>query len=55
MHIEIQYLPCLEYVSLLIHSNHVEFEVMENFPKQTFRNRTFLLGANGTRDSNLQY
>ena len=33
MHIEIQYLPCLEYVSLLIQSNHVEFEVMENFPK----------------------
>jgi hypothetical protein len=28
-------------------SNHVEFEVMENFPKQTFRNRTHLLGANG--------
>ena len=47
MHIEIQYLPCLEYVSLLIHSNHVEFKVMENFPKQTFRNRTYLLGANG--------
>ena len=47
MHIEIHYLPCLEYVSLLIHSNHVEFEVMENFPKQTFRNRTYLLGANG--------
>lgn len=47
MHIEIQYLPCLEYVSLLTHSNHVEFEVMENFPKQTFRNRTYLLGANG--------
>ena len=47
MHIEIQYLPCLEYVSLLIQSNHVEFEVMENFPKQTFRNRTYLLGANG--------
>jgi hypothetical protein len=47
MHIEIHYLPCLEYVSLLIHSNHVEFEVMENFPKQTFRNRTYVLGANG--------
>ena len=47
MHIEIQYLPCLEYVNLLIQSNHVEFEVMENFPKQTFRNRTYLLGANG--------
>jgi hypothetical protein len=47
MHIEIHYLPCLEYVSLLIHSNHVDFEVMENFSKQTFRNRTYLLGANG--------
>lgn len=47
MHIEIHYLPCLEYVSLLIHSNHVDFEVMENFPKQTFRNRTYLLGVNG--------
>jgi len=47
MHIEIQYLPCLEYVNLLMQSNHVEFEVMENFPKQTFRNRTHLLGANG--------
>ena len=47
MHIEIQYLPCLEYLSLLIQSDHVEFEVMENFPKQTYRNRTYLLGANG--------
>jgi len=47
MHIEIQYLPCLEYINLLIRSNHVEFEVMENFPKQTFRNRTYVLGANG--------
>jgi hypothetical protein len=48
MHIEIHYLPCIEYVSLLIQSNQVDFEVMENFPKQTFRNRTYLLGANGT-------
>jgi hypothetical protein len=47
MHIEIQYLPCLEYIKLLIHSNQVEFEMMEHFPKQTFRNRTYLLGANG--------
>lgn len=47
MHIEIHYLPCLEYVSLLVNSDHVDFEVMENFPKQTYRNRTYLLGANG--------
>jgi len=47
MHIEIHYLPSLEYLSLLIQSDHVEFEVMENFPKQTFRNRTYILGANG--------
>jgi hypothetical protein len=47
MHLEIHYLPCLEYMSLLVHSSHVDFEVMENFPKQTYRNRTYLLGANG--------
>lgn len=47
MHIDIHYLPSLEFFTLALNFNQIEFEVMENFPKQTFRNRTYLLGANG--------
>jgi hypothetical protein len=47
MHVEIHYLPSLEYVSLLVRSPKICFEVEENFPKQTFRNRALILGANG--------
>lgn len=47
MHIEIHYLPSIEYMALIYAASEVQFEVYENFPKQTFRNRTRILGANG--------
>jgi hypothetical protein len=47
MHIDIQYLPSLEYCALIFAEPQVEFEVFENFPKQTYRNRSYILGANG--------
>ena len=47
MHIDIHYLPSLEYCSLIFSEATIEFEVFENFPKQTYRNRSYILGANG--------
>ena len=47
MHIDIQYLPSLEYCALVFAEPHIQFEVFENFPKQTYRNRSYILGANG--------
>jgi hypothetical protein len=47
MHIDIHYLPSLEYCALLFSEPVIEFEVFENFPKQTYRNRSYILGANG--------
>jgi hypothetical protein len=47
MHIELHYLPSLEYMSLLLQNPDLVFEVEENFPKQTYRNRCLILGANG--------
>lgn len=47
MHIETHYLPSLEYMTVLLQQPSVLFEVEENFPKQTYRNRCMILGANG--------
>jgi hypothetical protein len=47
MHIETHYLPSLEYMSVLLQNPTLIFEVEENFPKQTYRNRCLILGANG--------
>ena len=47
MHIDIHYLPSLEYCALIFSEPNVVFEVCENFPKQTYRNRSYILGANG--------
>ena len=47
MHIELHYLPSLEYMTLLLQNPSLVFEVEENFPKQTYRNRCLILGANG--------
>lgn len=47
MHIEIHYLPSLEYMTILLQNPSLLFEVEENFPKQTYRNRCLILGANG--------
>ena len=47
MHIDIQYLPSLEYCAVTFAEPQIEFEVYEHFPKQTYRNRSYILGANG--------
>ena len=47
MHIDIQYLPSLEYCAVIFAEPEIEFEVYEHFPKQTYRNRSYILGANG--------
>ena len=47
MHIDIQYLPSLEYCAVIFAEPQIKFEVYEYFPKQTYRNRTYILGANG--------
>lgn len=47
MHIEIHYLPSLEYMTILLQNPSLLFEVEENFPKQTYRNRCLIVGANG--------
>ncbi|WP_395768313.1 WbqC family protein [Aquirufa sp.] len=47
MHIDIHYLPSVEYCALIFDEPSIEFEVYENFPKQTYRNRSYILGANG--------
>ena len=47
MHIDIHYLPSVEYCALLFSQPSILFEVNENFPKQTYRNRSYILGANG--------
>ncbi|MHA8063686.1 WbqC family protein [Aquirufa aurantiipilula] len=47
MRIEIHYLPSIEYFTLLLSQEQVQFEVHEHFQKQTYRNRALILGANG--------
>lgn len=47
MHIELHYLPSIEYMSLLYSSEKIEFELEEHYIKQSYRNRTMILGANG--------
>lgn len=42
------YLPPVSWFSVLLHQNsEVVFEQYENFPKQTYRNRANIYGANG--------
>jgi len=47
MHIELHYLPSIEYISLILQKEEIIFEIFENFPKQTFRNRCEILTSNG--------
>jgi hypothetical protein len=42
------YLPNVQYLSSVIHHDHVVIEKHENFVKQTFRNRCDIVTANGT-------
>ncbi len=44
--IEPHYFGCLEYFCLVQHCDEVLFEVMDSFSKQTYRNRTYILGSN---------
>lgn len=42
------YLPPISWFSVFLDSeNEITFEQFENFPKQTYRNRTVIYGANG--------
>ncbi len=45
--IELHYLPSIEYFTCLHTYDTIHLEVQENFIKQTFRNRCYILGANG--------
>ena len=41
------YFGNIQYYSKLVNYNNIEIEVHENFTKQSYRNRTEILGANG--------
>jgi hypothetical protein len=41
------YFPPIIYFSQLVHASEIVIEKEENFPKQTYRNRCIILGANG--------
>lgn len=43
------YLPPAEYFSLILRADEVLIEREENYRKQTFRNRCYILSANGTQ------
>lgn len=45
--IELHYLPCLDYWKTLLKADEIILEANENFNKQSYRNRTYILGANG--------
>ncbi|HSZ25833.1 MAG TPA: WbqC family protein [Cytophagaceae bacterium] len=44
--IETQYLPCLDYFIEIIKSDKLYLEAFENFQKQSYRNRCYILAAN---------
>ncbi|MGC1390981.1 MAG: WbqC family protein [Bacteroidales bacterium] len=41
------YLPPVEYFSLVSHADEVLVELEENYPKQSYRNRCYILSAHG--------
>lgn len=41
------YFPNIAHFVAMVHAHNVVFEVEDNFLKQTFRNRTYIYGANG--------
>ncbi len=41
------YLPPIDYYCHIIRNSNILFEKFETYPKQTFRNRTIILSANG--------
>jgi len=47
--IELHYLPCLEYMAILSNAEKIYLEAHENFPKQTARNRCYILSSHQTQ------
>ena len=45
--VDLHYLPTIQYFCLLKESHSITFEAHENYVKQSYRNRTSILGANG--------
>ncbi|MEM9858630.1 MAG: WbqC family protein [Bacteroidota bacterium] len=45
--IELHYFPCLEYFTQYFKYNTIVLEGHENYVKQSYRNRCYILGANG--------
>lgn len=43
--IEPHYLPCIDYMACVSACEELVLEVEENFPKQTYRNRCYIVGA----------
>ena len=46
--IELHFLPCVDYFLSIINSSEINFDISERYQKQSFRNRTLILGANKT-------
>lgn len=46
----LHYLPCIEWFSFWLKSENAVIDVHEHFVKQTYRNRTRILSANGPLD-----
>lgn len=44
--IELHHLPCFDYFAFFLQYDTIRLEVCENFPKQTYRNRCYVLAAN---------
>ena len=44
--IDLQYLPCIQYFSTLLHFDEIVLENNEHYLKQSYRNRCYILGAN---------
>ena len=41
------YLPPVSYVAKMLQHADIQIETKETFPKQTYRNRTIIMTANG--------
>jgi len=48
VHLELQYLPCLEYFACILNYDQTKIDVDEKFIKQTYRNRCSVLTTNKT-------
>lgn len=44
--IDLQYLPCIQFFSTILHFDEIVLESHEHYVKQSYRNRCYILGAN---------